>query len=286
MVHESPGTSSSALFASQESAGTVDFRIDGKIAYVTLNRPAKRNALRYSMWASLADHFRRIAREDGLVAAVIAGAGSTAFAAGADIKELATCLGDRTRTVAYMAMAEEALSALADCPLPVIAAIKGFCIGAGLEIAMACDLRLATIASRFGAPPAKLGANYSFDSTKRLLELVGPGLSRMMLYTGGQWSGPEAFSSGLIDLCSDDIDTALEQLIQTLSSNSPFSIKVAKQTIRDIERGLLVESRELRELRISGFAHGDLREGIASFLQKRTPNFRAAARPIPGGQKP
>jgi enoyl-CoA hydratase/carnithine racemase len=226
------------------------------------------------MWASLANVFDDIRSDKSLSVVIVSGAGNRSFAAGADIGELAACLSHREKASAYIAIAERALSAISACPIPVVAAIRGYCIGAGLEIALACDFRLATSASEFGAPPAKIGANYAFESTKRLVNLVGPSWARRLLLTGRRLSAVEAHGIGLVDHCGQDIDTELSDLVGTLTTNSSYSIAVTKQTILELEYGATGESDAVRTLRLEGFSHPDLHEGVNAFLEKRTPRFR------------
>ena len=258
-------------------AGTIDFSIEGAVANIRLNWPAKRNAMRFAMWSEFPGVLDAIQGDPSVAVVVVSGAGDQAFASGADINELKSCLESPEKAAAYMAAAEAATEAIASCRLPMIAAIRGFCIGAGLEIAMACDFRLATSASSFGAPPAKLGANYSFASTKRLVDLVGTSTARKLLYTGLRMSAPQAASAGLVDYCGDEMERELKWFVDTLASNSPYSIRVAKQTLNEIQRGAFVESDSVKELRLNGFMHQDFREGIASFFEKRPPQFRRDA---------
>lgn len=170
--------------AATNPQGSVDLVWSEPVAHIVINRPEKRNAVSLAMWKAIPYLISEISTNPRASVVIVKGAGTEAFAAGADITELEACMGSDERGAAYMDAVENAESALASCGLPVIAAIKGFCIGAGLEIAMACDLRMATDDSTFAAPPAKLGANYSHSSTRRLTELVGVAIRASMRCTG------------------------------------------------------------------------------------------------------
>jgi enoyl-CoA hydratase/carnithine racemase len=254
--------------------GSIDLAIEEHLARIRINWPNKRNALRFAMLSEIPRVMEVVQHDPSVSVVVITGTGERAFAAGADIRELEACLGSPEKASAYLAAGEAAMEAIVSCPLPVIAAIRGYCIGAGLEIAMACDFRLATSLSVFGAPPAKLGANYSFGSTKRLVDLVGPGVARKILFTGAQLSADEALSTGLIDYRGIDIDSELNRIVDVIHANSPYSISVAKRTLNEIANGAVTESDAIKTLRLRGFANSDLREGIAAFLEKRPPRFR------------
>lgn len=258
-------------------AGSIDVSIEGRWARVRINWPEKRNAMRFAMWSAFPQVLADIQDDPSIAVVVISGAGDQAFASGADINELKECLESPTKAAAYMSAAEAATDAISNCRLPVIAEIRGFCIGAGLEIAMACDFRLATSSSVFGAPPARLGANYSFASTRRLTALVGPGMARKMLFTALRIPADEALAVGLIDYCGEETERERERLVDILAANSPYSIDVAKRTMNEIERGAFEESGVIRALRLAGFAHEDFREGIEAFFEKRTPRFRRNA---------
>lgn len=257
------------------SSGAIDLMLDGRVARIIINSPEKRNALSLAMWEAIPCLVSQININPELAVVVVQGAGNEAFAAGANISELESCLGSREMGLAYIDAVESAERSLASCPLPVIALIKGYCIGAGLEIAMACDLRMATDDSIFSAPPAKLGANYSHNSTRRLVELVGVGKAKDMLFSGRRLDAAEAHKIGLADFVysREEIDDKVNSYIQSLLSNSQYSIGVAKQTIEEIRDGAVAESDHIRSLRSRGFLHADFREGISAFRERRKPNY-------------
>jgi enoyl-CoA hydratase/carnithine racemase len=229
------------------------------------------------MWKAFPDLISEISTNPHASAVIVRGAGNVAFAAGADIAELEACMGAVERGAAYMDAVDNAENSLATCALPVIAAIRGFCIGAGLEIAMACDLRIATDDSTFAAPPAKLGANYGHSSARRLVELIGEARAKDMLFTGRRLLAAEALHIGLVDYVAsrEAFDDEVDQYSRTLLSNSQYSIRVAKLTIEEIRRGAVTESERVRSFREAGFLHNDFREGVAAFRERRRPSYQS-----------
>ncbi len=145
----------------------------GHVAWVTLHQPARRNAMRYTMWYELADTMEAIADDDVVRVAVLAGAGEQAFSAGADISEFEEWRTTPEKSAVYDAAGHRAFVALGDFPKPTIASIRGACVGGGFEIALACDIRLCATDARFAVTPAKLGLGYDLDDTRLLVEHLG-----------------------------------------------------------------------------------------------------------------
>jgi enoyl-CoA hydratase/carnithine racemase len=259
-----------------DSQGSIDLAWSDSVARIVINRPAKRNALSLAMWRTIPHVVTEINACPRASVVVVEGAGAEAFAAGADIGELEACMGSEERGAAYIEAVEQAEHAIASLGIPVVAVIRGFCIGAGLEIAMACDVRIATYDSIFAAPPAKLGANYSYASTRKLVELVGVAKAKDMLFTGRSLEATEAVRDGLVnDIASrNSIDEKVAQYVKCLLMNSPYSIKVAKMTVEEIRRGILTESARVRWFRVAGFLHDDFREGVTAFRERRKPSYR------------
>jgi enoyl-CoA hydratase len=260
---------------SETGKGTITLRREGRVARLGISSPAKRNAISLSMWEAFRGHLRDIAGDPGLAVVLVEGAGTESFASGADISELEACLGSEPKGRVYMEAVEAASEAISSCELPVVAAIRGYCIGAGLEVAMACDIRFATRDSLFSAAPAKMGANYSYSSTLRLVRLVGPARAKDILYSGRRLAATEAAEIGLVNVVAgrDRFDTELHEYIETLLANSQYSIRVAKRTLDEVARGVVLESETVRSLRARGFSHPDLREGVSAFRERRRPIF-------------
>ena len=164
-------------------------RKEGALARLVIDRPAARNAMSTAMWRLLPELVRDAIVDPAVKVLIVQGASDTAFAAGADIAEVDECIGDDARAAALMDGVHAAEHALATCPKPVIAMIRGICIGGGIELAPACDLRFASTECTFSVPPARLGVVYSLYSTKRLVHLVGPGRARDLLYRDRRGDG-------------------------------------------------------------------------------------------------
>ena len=204
---------------------------------------------------------------------VITGAGDKAFVAGADIAEFA----DRTPIEQRAVMAERGIyQAIAEFPKPVIAMINGFALGGGCELALACDVRIASRAARLGQPEIKLGIIPGGGGTQRLPRLIGSGRALRMILTGEVVDAVEAERIGLVDILTenDDLHRTTMELARAMAAQSPLTVRIAKTAVRAAEEmplsaGLALE----RELFISAFGSDDKREGVAAFLEKRPAKF-------------
>jgi len=214
------------------------------------------------------------AADRSVLAIVLRGVDATAFASGADIEEMISIASDRGAWTLMDAVrgAEQALS---DCSKPVIAMIRGFCIGGGVELALGCDLRFAAKTATFAVPPAKLGLVYSLSSTRRLIELVGLGRARDLLYSARSFDASEAFRIGLVEHVfeENEIERKTMDYIEMLARRSQYSIRAAKQISAAAIAGGSDEDEEVRDLRGNAFSGDDLKEGLDAFTKKRAPAF-------------
>lgn len=245
-------------------------------AILSIARPAKRNAMSLTMWRALPGIMERVGTEREVRAFVLRGDHERVFSAGADIEEIEQHSHDRESASRFMEAVEAGAEAIAQCPVPTIALIRGDCMGGGIELAMACDIRFASRISRFSIPPAKLGVLYSFASTKRLVHLVGPAKAKDLLFSGRTFDAAEAFAMGLVErLCApEDIVAVTMAYVRLLSQRSQASIRGAKEVVAAVTRGLETENETVRRLRMETFLGEDLKEGVRAFLEKRTPSFR------------
>jgi len=240
-----------------------------RVAILTIHRPDKMNALsdevRTDLLAALAD-----AEQDaGVGVVVITGSGEKAFIAGADIGEFA----GRTPFDQRWAMRSPRIfDVMASFPKPVIAMINGFCLGGGCELAMSCDLRIASDKARFGQPEINLGLIPGGGGTQRLPRLVGTGQAMRMILTGDMIPAAEAKEIGLVDqvVPHEELRAKTLELAQKIAAKSPLTLKVAKEAVRAserlaIEEGILYE----RDLFCLCFSSADKEEGVAAFLAKR-----------------
>jgi enoyl-CoA hydratase len=250
--------------------------IRGHCAWLTIARPAKRNAMSLTMWRALPSLIEKVSNEPAARVFILQGSHERVFSAGADIEEIEHHSHDDQAAASFMKAVEAGTDALVQCPIPTIAMIRGDCIGGGIEMAMACDIRFASRASRFGVPPAKLGVLYSFASTKRLVGLVGPGKAKDLLFSGRMFDAAEAHSMRLIERLSppEDIVATTTAYAKLLSQRSPASIRGAKQMVAAMTDGLDEENDLLRRLRLETFLGEDLKEGVRAFLEKRAPSFK------------
>lgn len=255
--------------------GTIDVVVEGEVARVVINRPSMRNALSLAMWRAIPDALRQIRANAAVQLVVVEGQGDEAFSAGADIGELEALIGSRAAGLDYMDAIHGAEDALGMFELPTVACIRGFCVGGGLELAMACDLRLATCDSRFMAPPARLGIAYSVSSTRRLCLLVGESSAKDLLFSAREIDAGEAFRGGLVNQIfpRESFDEGFSSCIARILRNSQRSIRNAKLIFDAVRGGAEVDPPEVRELRVKGFGEVDFAEGVEAFRSRRCSNF-------------
>jgi len=171
---------------------------DGPVATVMINRPKMRNAISLAMWSELARVTKSLVEDDAVRALVYRGAGTEAFASGADISEFQENRKDTETSLRYNSQTEAAYSSIRDCPKPTVAMIYGYCMGGAMAVAMACDLRFAAEGSKFGIPAAKLSIIYGADPVGQLVELVGPAYAKDILFSARTVGDREALAIGFI----------------------------------------------------------------------------------------
>lgn len=257
------------------SGEQVYLRRDGALARIVLNRPEKRNALSLAMWEAIPGLVAEATADTGIKFLLVQGADGGAFAAGADISEFETIFATAEGRARYLDAVHAAAQSIGSCAKPVIAKIVGDCIGGGVELALACDLRFASTESRFGITPAKLGIVYSLTSSKRLAELVGLSKAKDLLITGRLFDAAEARDLGLVDrLCAPDgLEDEVQAYVDRIGALSQYSVRAAKAILRMISDGATDETPESRALRVEGFAGEDAREGIRAYMEKRKAKF-------------
>jgi enoyl-CoA hydratase len=244
------------------------------VATVTVNRPEKLNALNAEVIAELGEAAGRIASEPEIRCAILTGAGSKAFVAGADIAELAAQgpLDGKARALE----GQRVFRSLERCGKPVIAAVNGFALGGGCELAMACHLRVASDRARFGQPEVKLGIGPGYGGTVRLPRLVGKARALELLLTGQMIDAQEAHRIGLVNrvVPADRLMGECEQLLRTILENGPLALRACLEAV-DAGLDVGLDEALLLEANLFGLLSGtaDMREGTAAFLAKRTPAF-------------
>jgi len=242
----------------------------GRIGVATIDRPEKRNALSAELCRQLHGH---LDGEPGLRAVVITGAGEKAFCAGADLA-VRTAETESASDDSFNPPFEAMLEAIVAYPAPVIAAVNGHAIGAGMQLAVACDLRVVAPNATFGIPAGKLGVFLSPENIARLATLVGQGAARDILLTARAYDVDEAAAIGLVQRRADDALAAALELAEQVAALAPLTVQGSKRALH-LVAGALTDATltELRALQDRAFGSDDLREGLAAFSEKRPPDF-------------
>jgi enoyl-CoA hydratase len=245
------------------------------IALLTVNRPEKLNALSGAVIGELGDAFGRVAVDPAIHAVILTGAGEKAFVAGADIGEIAGL--DAQAGKSFALFGQELFRCIETFPKPVIAAVNGFALGGGCELAMACHLRLAAENAQFGQPEVSLGIIPGYGGTQRLPRLVGKGIALELLLSGDRIGAQRAFEIGLVNAVwplKDLVPKALE-LAQKITSKAPLALR---HCLEAVQKGadMPVEEACYLEATLFGLccATADMREGTAAFLEKRKAEFK------------
>jgi enoyl-CoA hydratase len=256
---------------------TLLFEMRDAVATVTVNRPEKLNALNAAVIAELGEAAGRITSDPAIRGAILTGAGSKAFVAGADIGEIAEQgpVDGKARALE----GQRVFRNLERCGKPVIAAVNGFALGGGCELAMACHLRVASEQARFGQPEVKLGIGPGYGGTVRLPRLVGKGRALELLLTGQMIDAQEAYRIGLVNrvVPADRLLKECEEILHSILENGPLAVRACLEAV---DTGLDVGTDEalLLEANLFGLLSGtaDMREGTAAFVAKRKPDFKGA----------
>lgn len=244
------------------------------IATVTLNRPDRLNALDKAMWQRLAAIMAEVAGDGGFRCVIVRGAGA-AFGAGADVAEFATERDTPAKAAAYAEVMGAALRALRDCPVPTVAEIHGACAGAGLEIAIHCDLRIAGEGSRFGAPVQRLGITMPYPEIAALVELVGHATALEILLEGRLFGVGEACKKGLVSriVPDDSLAEEAQATARRIADGAPLVHRWHKKFVRRLLDPTPLSAADLAES-YAACATEDYRTGIAAFLAKEKPRFQ------------
>ena len=262
----------------EPARGAVHLNIEADgVAWISLHNPAKLNAMSLAMWQALGEALTRCENDPTVRCCVLTGQGEKAFCVGADIGQMDTMRSGVAASAEYDRITKSALAQLQAFSKPTIAMVSGFCMGAGVALACACDLRVAAAAARFAIPSARLGVAYYYSGAKRLTDLVGPSQAKRLLFTGEKYAAAEMLRIGLLDEVVPDGELA--QRVQALSAgiaaNAPLSLAAAKHAVdtacsdaaeRDTA-GCAARERACTESE-------DYAEGRRAFLEMRVPVFR------------
>ena len=254
----------------------VKTRLDGQVLHIRFNNPAKHNALSVDMWEAVPPLLERAAKDDNVRMVVFSGEGDKAFVSGADISQFEDMRAAKEAVKKYEAMAEAALQGIYEFGKPTIACIRGYCIGGGVNVAISCDLRIASSNSTFAIPATRLGLGYRYSAMKNLTQLVGPGYAKDIFFTGRRLDAAEALRIGLVNRIAEPagLDALLAEYTSSICTGAPLTIKAGKRIIRDVLKTEDADMDLARKLILDCFESDDYAEGRRAFMEKRKPVFK------------
>ncbi len=252
-------------------------RKEGGAGWMIFNNPARRNALSMEMQEAIPTILHDFRDDPAVRVVVMAGAGEKAFVSGADISEFEKRRSDPESIAAFNRVSEAASQAYAELGKPLIAMIRGFCMGGGLLTAMQADIRIATEDSQFGIPAARLGLGYGFGGTQRLVEIVGAPAAREILFTGGRFPAADALRWGLVNRVTsvEELEPTVRGIVDAIAENAPLTVQLLRASIMEATKE--PDERDLdaiEEMVEACFASEDYVEGRRAFMEKRRPQFR------------
>lgn len=250
---------------------------DASTLHVRFNNPERHNALSVDMWQAIPALLAQAEQDDAIRLVVFSGAGEKAFVSGADISQFEDMRAAREAVKHYEAMAEDALMSIYRCSKPTLAAIRGYCIGGGVNVAISCDIRIASDDSVFSIPAARLGLGYRYSAMKNLVDLVGVGAAKDIFFSARKVDAIEAKAMGLISrVCkAADLQTLLSEYTTAMADNAPITIHAGKVIMAEIlkpspELDMAVCQQLIRDC----FESEDYAEGRRAFMEKRKPVFK------------
>ena len=250
--------------------------LDGQVLHIRFNNPEKHNALSVDMWEAVPPLLEKAAKDDNVRVVVLSGEGGKAFVSGADISQFEDMRAAKDAVKKYEAMAEAALQGIYEFGKPTIACIRGYCIGGGVNVAISCDIRVATSSSVFSVPATRLGLGYRFSAMRNLTNLVGPGFAKDIFFTARRLDAAEALRIGLINRVAEPekLDELLAEYTTAICQNAPLTIKAGKRIIRDVLETADADMELARRLILDCFESEDYIEGRRAFMEKRKPVFK------------
>jgi enoyl-CoA hydratase len=266
-----------ALFAAGELTARVIAEKQGPAGWLVFNNPERRNAISVDMWEAIPRVLDRFESDPEVRVVVLAGAGDKAFVSGADISQFESQRSGPEAVQRYEEIAEGAQLRLQNCDKPVVAMIRGYCLGGGINIALTCDLRIAADDARFGVPAARMGLGYRLSSTKAMVDTIGPANTREVLITARQFSAAEALAMGLVQrvvpaatLQAEVLDTCAG-----IASNAPLTMRTAKRIVRELLKApAAFDEAACKAFVRECFESDDYKEGRRAFMEKRAPAFK------------
>ncbi len=253
-------------------------KADGALGHVIFNNPERHNAVSLEMWDAVEIALSAFAEDDQIRVVILSGAGGKAFVSGADISKFDQERGSKDATEHYNARLDVVYDMIENYPKPTIAMIDGHCIGGGLNLATCADIRIASAKSRFAMPAAKLALGYPFDAIRRLINAVGAGAAKQLMFSAKSIDAETALRLGLVQevIEEDGLSARVDELAGTIAGNAPMTIRAMKfiatqvmhrdPSARDFDR--------CKEMVAACFASEDYVEGRTAFMEKRTPEFK------------
>ena len=263
------------------AAGELSERIvaekQGPVGWLTFNNPARRNAISIDMWEAIPKVLDRFEQDPEVRAIVLKGEGDKAFVSGADVSQYEKQRSSAEGIQYYEEIAGRVAERLQNCDKVIVAMIRGYCLGAGVNIALCCDLRIAAEDAKLGIPAAKLGLGYRASSLKNLIDIVGPAYAREVLITGRHFSAAEAKTMGLVHRVAPvaELESLVLEYCATISENAPLTIRASKRIIRELLKSSAAFDAEACAALVKAcFESQDYVEGRRAFMEKRKPVFQ------------
>ncbi len=260
-----------------EATGTSRMRAtrQGAVGWMVFNNPARRNAVSLDMWQAVPRILAHFEQDPAVRVIALAGQGERAFVAGADISQFEQRRSSVDGVAEYDRVAGAATEALKAVGKPTAAVIRGWCIGGGVGIAAACDLRFAAEGARFGVPAGRLGLGYGMAGVRTLLDLVGPAFVKEIFYTARHFTAAEALGMGLVNrvVADDALEAFARAQFEAIAANAPLTLKALKRTVAELARGEQADAAAVEAMVAACFASADYAEGRRAFMEKRPPVF-------------
>lgn len=248
------------------------------LGWIIFNQPEKRNAVSQEMWQLMPDYVQELSDDRDIRVVILRGAGDQAFVAGADISQFK----ERRRNMAdeqeYSKISSRGQQSLATLDKPLLAMINGYCIGGGVGIALACDLRISADDARYGIPAARLGLGYHYSGIEKLINLIGPSYTKEIFFSARtDFSAQDALRMGLVNqvVAKEELEAFTRDYAQTMARNAPLTLRSAKASVDQLQKP--AEQRDLAMLEgmiAACFNSQDYQEGVRAFSEKRRPQFR------------
>jgi enoyl-CoA hydratase/carnithine racemase len=262
-------------FAAGAITGQLIAETQGPVGWLTFNNPARRNAISIDMWEAIPKVLDRFEQDPAIRVIVLKGEGDKAFVSGADVSQYEKDRSTAEGIQRYEEIAGRVAERLQSCDKVIIAMIRGYCLGAGVNIALCCDLRIAADDARLGIPAAKLGLGYRASSLKNLVDIVGPAYAREVLITGRQFKADEAKAMGFVHRATSvaELESVALEYCAMLSENAPLTIRASKRIVRELLKSSY-DAEACAALVRQCFESQDYIEGRRAFMEKRKPVFQ------------